>query len=183
MCILETKRCILKKFQINDFDHLFSIHGSKDVMAFVGTGARSKEVVQNHLTNLIQHQETYGYSGWAVYDKDTNEFIGRAGIVHVGTLVKMEMGSKEDVPVELGYMLRPKFWGKGLATELASAVIKWTFNNTKLDKLVAKTGISNKVSQKVLKSNNFTFLKDISIEGRPGILFSLTRKEYGGCVS
>ncbi|RAP38959.1 GNAT family N-acetyltransferase [Candidatus Marinamargulisbacteria bacterium SCGC AAA071-K20] len=178
MCILETKRCLLKKFTKNDFDLLFSVHGSEEIMALVGKGARTKEEVQGNLNNIVAHQEKYAFSAWAVFDKETGQFIGRAGLVHMGTLVEMVMMDKKNVPIEVGYMLHPDYWGKGLATELSNAIIKWGFENTDLQEIVAKTGVDNKVSQRVIQKNNMTFRQNIEIEGRSGLLFSITRQEH-----
>ena len=56
MCVFETSRCQLKAFKKDDFEKLFSLHGSKKVMQYVGKGVRTKEEVQKNL-NIDAHRK------------------------------------------------------------------------------------------------------------------------------
>lgn len=58
--------------------------------------------------------------------------------------------------VELGYALRPPFWGKGYATEMARALIDTVARPLGLQRLVALTYPGNVESQHVLEKCGFT---------------------------
>jgi GrpB-like predicted nucleotidyltransferase (UPF0157 family) len=57
--------------------------------------------------------------------------------------------------IELAYRLHKQYWGKGYATELASALIKWGFQQLDISKIVAGAEPENIVSQKVLMKAGF----------------------------
>jgi GrpB-like predicted nucleotidyltransferase (UPF0157 family) len=54
-------------------------------------------------------------------------------------------------------MLHQKYWGRGYATELVKALIKWGFEHISIDKLVAVTHPLNISSQKVLEKSGMDY--------------------------
>jgi RimJ/RimL family protein N-acetyltransferase len=56
---------------------------------------------------------------------------------------------------EIGFMLRPDEWGKGFATEAASAVVKTIFEKTDITHLTARTDEANRGSWNVLEKSGF----------------------------
>ena len=58
--------------------------------------------------------------------------------------------------VELGYLFAREKWGKGFATEAASACLKYGFENIGLTKIIALTDVNHLKSQKVLEKIGFT---------------------------
>jgi RimJ/RimL family protein N-acetyltransferase len=52
--------------------------------------------------------------------------------------------------VEIGYYLGRRAWGRGLATELARALVDRAFNELELDRLVAVVRPENEASKRVL---------------------------------
>lgn len=57
----------------------------------------------------------------------------------------------------LGYAISEKHWGKGIMTEAVKAVIKYGFENLKLDLISAYTYPFNTRSKKVLEKNGFKY--------------------------
>ncbi len=80
----------------------------------------------------------------SVYEKATEVFIGRAGLVHLDY-------NDQQPDIEIGYDLLKAYWGKGYATELAKALIDWGFKRLSIDRIVAVTRPNNILSQKVLQ--------------------------------
>ena len=76
---LETPRTYLRNFCLDDLDLLYQLHSDPQVMRYFYTGPRSRLTVQQNLQEYITHQETYNFSNWAVFEKNTDQFIGRAG--------------------------------------------------------------------------------------------------------
>ena len=54
-----------------------------------------------------------------------------------------------------GYGLDMRYYGRGIATEALSAIVKWAFQNEKLHKVIADTPVLHTASQRVLLKNNF----------------------------
>lgn len=176
--ILETSRCVLRTFNHCDFGLISGLHSNPDIMHYIGQGVRREEQIRQNFENIIEHQDKYGFSAWAVFEKDTGTFIGRCGLVHIGTLIAIKQNYGEDIPVEVGYVLDKAYWGKGYATELAQSCLDYGFDKLWLKEIVAKTNKYNYSSQKVLQKIGMKFRKYITIEDKEGMYFSLLKEEY-----
>ena len=142
---LETKRLIIKTPDIKDIDKIYTLDSDPDVMRYIGNGLpRSKEESRQWYNKSVQYYGKYGYSFGLVYEKETGEFVGRAGINH-----NAYDDSQPDI--EVGYRLFKKFWNKGYATELAMALIEWGFKNLELEKICGFASPNNKASRHVLE--------------------------------
>ncbi|WP_343034149.1 GNAT family N-acetyltransferase [Comamonas jiangduensis] len=83
--------------------------------------------------------------GWAAENKASKEFIGWIGL-HVPSA---------ELPfapcVEIGWRLARHAWGKGLATEGASAALDFAWHELGLSEVVAFTTLGNKRSERVMQ--------------------------------
>jgi RimJ/RimL family protein N-acetyltransferase len=64
-------------------------------------------------------------------------------------------GPPEDGVVELGYGLAPQVWGRGLATEAATALVAWAQADLRVERIVADVDPPNAASQAVLAKLGF----------------------------
>lgn len=147
---LETKRLILKFLDPSDLENLFALRSDPDVMKYIGDGAiHTEEKVKDFLLNLaIPYQEKHGTGFFAVFEKESGDFIGQAGLFHISFYDKQP-------DIELAYRLHKQYWGKGYATELAKALIRWGFEHLNINKIVAGAELENIASQKVLIKAGF----------------------------
>lgn len=63
----------------------------------------------------------------------------------------------EELIYELGFHLRPRYWGKGLASEAGQAVISHAFDALGARGLFAGHHPENEASRRVLEKLNFRF--------------------------
>jgi RimJ/RimL family protein N-acetyltransferase len=63
----------------------------------------------------------------------------------------------------LGYWLREEAWGKGYATEAATAVLKFAFSILNLDRLVSGHAVDNEASGRVLTKLGFEYTGDKTV--------------------
>ena len=74
--------------------------------------ASSREQTKEELEWIINvYYRRYGFGLWATTLKETNEFIGRCG------LLPWTIDGREEV--EVAYLLAKEHWGRGLGTEAA----------------------------------------------------------------
>ncbi len=139
MIILKTGRVLLRTFAETDFNALYSILSDGEVMRFIGNQKpKNKKLARAELTYWIEHQNRFGFSQWAIIEN--NNLIGRAGLNHLD-------GSEK---IELGYLLQKPAWGRGLATEIARALVEYA-NDNQIKPIVAVTHPENTASQQVLQ--------------------------------
>ena len=85
-----------------------------------------------------------GLGAFAAIDKETGELAGRFSLKPASSY-GLTGGT------ELGYRLYPAFWGRGLATEGARALLGSAFGRLQVDQVVATTMADNAGSWRVLE--------------------------------
>jgi [ribosomal protein S5]-alanine N-acetyltransferase len=149
--LLETNRLILRKFQKKDLQELAPILADPKVMKFSPTGVNSVEQVDKKIEGFIACYEELGFGKWAVILKESNQLLGYCGIA-----VDWIDGKNEK---ELGYRLDSRYWGQGLATEAASATIKYGFEQLNLPYILGVVERANSASVRVLEKVGMRYKK------------------------
>jgi ribosomal-protein-alanine N-acetyltransferase len=138
---IETPRLYLRQFTPNDLDELYRIYSDPEVMKYLSEGVRTREETAADLFEIIADWSKHAFGLWAVVNKQNNQLIGDGGLRFLGKTPE----------VEVGYVLAKAYWGKGLATEVAAASLKYGFEVLKLEKIVAVAYTENIASRRVME--------------------------------
>ncbi len=123
MTIIETERTYINQIKPIDLEALYSICGNAELMKYVGDGKPlSKEQTQKWIDVSILNYKLKGFGMYGVFPKDNDTLIGYCGLIF----------SSDINDNELIYALDKQYWGKGLATEIANAVVKYGFEKLKI---------------------------------------------------
>ena len=114
--ILETERLFLREMRQNDFRDLAEILQNPNVM-YAYEHDFSEDDVQVWLDRQIDRYKKYGFGLWAVILKNTNEMIGQAGLT-------IQPYKNAEV-LEIGYLLKERFWHCGYAREAVNGCKKY----------------------------------------------------------
>lgn len=117
------------------------------------TRAETASLVEQY----IAEHDAGGFTKWRLTDLD-DRLIGRVGF-----------GPHEDGR-EMGYTIRRDYWGQGLATEIAAALVAWHLANAADCPLYAFVAVENSASRRVLEKIGFTY---IGPEEHSGVLCEL----------
>jgi len=147
-----------------DFSDLCRMNRDPRVMATLG-GPHSEAQTRSFLGTSLGHWERHGYGTWIFRDRVHRSFVGRAGLRHV------EIDGNPEV--ELLYALMAEFWNRGLATEMARAIVKVAFARIRLGNIVAFTLPTNLGSRRVMEKAGFTYECDIAWAGLRHVLYRL----------
>jgi len=173
---IESERLYIKPFKNEDFKNFVSLHKNGETAKLMGKGLISDEEIKKRFNNVLAHQEELGYSSWQVFEKKTNKFVGRCGLVKIGTLVQTDENHSDKI--EIGYAFLPEFWGYGYCQEIVPLVLRYGFENFKLKTIFAKTAKENLKSYHLLtKKFHFKHCSNIRVEGRDSELFILTAED------
>jgi ribosomal-protein-alanine N-acetyltransferase len=123
----------------------------------------------------MEEWDRLGWSLWTIRDLETGAFIGRGGLRPV-TIEGVE-------EVELGYALRPEWWGRGLATEMSRVALEVGFERLGLESVVAFTMPTNVRSRHVMEKMGMTFERDIVWADMPHVLYRVRRTAYASETS
>ncbi len=154
--ILETERLYLRQFTEADAALVRQLSAAPGVLQYIPEPIpASDEEAKEVITNILLPQYKNGLGRWATHLKDNNEFIGWCGL-------KMVNGE-----IDLGYRFLPSAWGKGYATEAATATLVYGHTDLRLGKIIAHAHIDNIASQKVLEKTGMQFVGEGIDDGVP----------------
>jgi RimJ/RimL family protein N-acetyltransferase len=112
--ILETERLVLREFDEGDVEAYYLLGSEPAVVRYIGSQLTDRaEALESLRARPLADYQKYGYGRWACVPKGGAEVIGFAGLKYLDDLGE----------VDLGYRLLPAYWGAGLATEAARAVM------------------------------------------------------------
>jgi len=161
---IETNRLILRPFELSDAEAAFGWFGDPVVMRFTPTGPlKSIEETNTRLAFFMDHQKAHGFSKWLVLDRSSGVAIGDSGL-----LVFQDYGW-----IDLGFRFAQQCWGKGLATEAASAWVRAAFDEFRLNRLGTFVHPENAASIRVLEKMGFRQERRDTVMGMDSIVFSL----------
>jgi len=147
---LTTSRIGFSRWTSADLPLAHSLWGDPEVSRLIG-GPFSREQVEERLARELENMTRHGFQYWPMFLLEGDEFLGCAGLKPYKT---------ERRVFEMGFQLRRAYWGRGLATEAARAVVDYAFRSLDADGLFAGHHPQNAASQKVLEKLGFRFTGD-----------------------
>ena len=163
LVIAETERLIIREMVAKDVPHLCEICRQESVRAFLhDIGDDLQAEAEKHSAYIEQAYRFYDYGYWGVYDRQTDELIGRCGIQD-----NVIDGNAE---VELGYLITEERRDRGYAKEAVIAVLTYAFRTLDIPRVVAVIDKANTASLRVAEQCGMLWEKDIirRADRRPG---------------
>ena len=130
-----------------------SLWGDPNVTQLFGGPFSAGEIVAR-LEREIAQQANHGVQYWPIFLLDSGEFVGCCG------LRPYPSAERQGTIYELGFHLRPQFWGRGLAIEAARAVIAFAFEDLSATSLFAGHHPDNAASARLLEKLGFRYEHD-----------------------
>jgi len=147
---LKSKHLGFRHWTNEDLPLALELWGNPKVTAQIG-GPFSPEKVRARLTREIRLFEERSIQYWPIFLLENHLHVGCAGL---------RPYAANEAARELGFHLLPGFWGHGLATEAAGAVLEHAFSTLDLDTIVAGHHPSNEASRRVLEKLGFEYTGD-----------------------
>jgi [ribosomal protein S5]-alanine N-acetyltransferase len=140
--LLETARLVLRRLSMNDLDEMARLNGNPDVMRYIGDGSVwTRAQSEARIRRILKVYEIFpGLGLWIGEEKVSRKFVGAYALIYI----------PKTVEVEVGYRLQKSAWGRGLATEGASALVRYGMFELGLDRVVGLTHPDNGASKHVL---------------------------------
>jgi RimJ/RimL family protein N-acetyltransferase len=132
---VETDRLRLRQWREEDFNHVARYYADIENARYVG-GKKNADQAWRHMALQIGHWKLNGFGYWAVDEKQSNSFVGCAGLWQ-------SPGWPE---LELGYWLVKEQQGNGYATEACLRCIDYARNVLHATSLVSYIDPANQAS-------------------------------------
>lgn len=151
-----SSRLLLRPVIPGDADCLFRIYGDPQTQQFNPAGPYpSLDYARETLRSWLEHSNQPGFGHWAIIlQENPQEIIGFGGLTP-----RVVCGYHIN---NLGYRFATQWWGKGLATEFARAVVAWGFEQGKLNEISAVIRPGHSASQHVLEKTGFHFERKVA---------------------
>lgn len=142
---LHTARLTLRNIQDKDIPVMIELLNNPNISEHILNipypfGEEDAQARINFVVQGFKNQERYVF---VITSTAQGEMMGQIGL-HL---------DKDNHKAEIGYWVGEPHWGKGIATEAASAILKFGFEHLHLNKIFATHFIENPASGKVLISN------------------------------
>ncbi len=165
MKILETKRLLLRHLEPNDLADLFALYLDPEVRRYIPDAPRTLAETKEELDWFLHGHPRHPELGlWATIHKETNQFIGRCG------LLPWTIDGQDEV--EVAYTIAKSHWGQGLGTEAAQAVLDHGFGNLGLTRLICLIDHGNAASIHIAEKIGMIFEKEGRDEIGPFLLYA-----------
>jgi len=150
MFFMQTDRMGFSKWSTGDLPFAQLLWGNPKVTKYIcANGSFDDCQIRDRLNLEIENDKKHGIQYWPIFELSSHAFIGCCGLRPYG-----------EETYEIGFHLRPEYWGRGYAAEAASRVMEYAFSDLRAAKLFAGHHPHNAASKKVLLALGFRYLSD-----------------------
>jgi ribosomal-protein-alanine N-acetyltransferase len=165
MPTLRTLRLELQPLALTDLDWYSAFAADAEVMRYIGlAGPLSFAKAKERLERYVRCWDEHGLGMFGVRPRDGKAPVGWAGLQPLD-------GTSE---IEVGYAFGKAAWGRGFATEVASAVVQWGFETRGLERIVAVASAENAGSRRVMDKLGMSYEGVRPVYGHDSVYYSLT---------
>jgi len=181
--VLTTKRLRLAPVTVADVDVALEMFTNPAVTEFVGDVMTEADIRQE--MPVWTKRGGDGCIGiWCVSNSATGEKYGSGFLLPMpvdeddtnwGLVVP---GIMPEGDVEIGYILKEGAWGKGYATEICQRLLRFAFEETPLEEIVATFDDDNQASKRVLEKSGLSVRGRRQAYGQDATDWRITRSEW-----
>lgn len=174
--VLNTNRLTLRQITHNDVNEFFWLRNSEEVMKYIQLpGFKSIEEAKEKI-NILKKLTTRNEGiNWAITLNNSDKLLGWILLKSIDLV---------NHRAEVGYLLHPDFWRKGIIQEALTAVLDFSFDTLNFHSLEAYVNPENIASISLLEKNGFVkeahFKENFYFEGEfldTGV-YSLLKSNY-----
>lgn len=144
---LETDRLQLRRVANSDVNEIFALRSNKETMKYLPRPlVKTEEEALAHIAMIDEKIRNNEGINWAITMKENPKLIGIIGHYQI---------KPEHFRAEIGYMLLPEYYGKGIIIEAIKATVNYGFEIMKLHSIEAIIDPENFASEKVLQKSGF----------------------------
>ncbi len=178
--LIETDRLRLRPFTRADLPALRAMRTKEEVARYLGTSAlQTPEFIEARFGVYLECYRRYGFGVAAVEEKAAG-----GALIGWGGLMPLEFGWGEPLQegeakeIEVGYGFDTPHWGKGYATEVAAAWLRYGFEHAKLTRIVAVASPENTGSWRVMEKLGMKYETTEEHYGSQCVVYAISRDEF-----
>ncbi len=160
--IFESERLSYRPLCDADIDLSIELWTDPEVTRYTADRTFTAEEIAGEMPTVVRRCAGGCIGIWCVIDKSTEEKLGSVFLLPMPVDkddTDWDMVAGEQIPegeIEIGYILKKSAWGKGYATEACRRILKFAFEETPLEEIVAVIDPENIASRNVLEKSGLT---------------------------
>lgn len=160
---LTTERLLLRKVIFEDAPEIFFLRSDKQILQFLSKEpARSLQEAEEFIVRITNDLNNGDGIAWGItFSENPKKLLGTIGFWRM---------QKEHYRAEIGYVLHPSFWKKGIMKEAVCKALEYGFSEMGLHSVEARINPNNTGSASVLESTGFIreayFKEDFFFKGK-----------------
>jgi ribosomal-protein-alanine N-acetyltransferase len=146
--VITTERLLLREHIMADVPKLFNLRRNAEVMQFIHRERpKTYQDIETLISSLNDGFKQGQLIAWVIALKENpNQMIGSIGYW------RTDLANHR---AEIGYMLHPDYWRKGIVSEALKATIGFGFEEIKLHSILANVSPANEASKQILLRHGF----------------------------
>ncbi len=146
---IETSRLVLRRLLVEDAADMYDYSRLDEVTKYLLWSPHPNVgYTKRYLKSVCKLYRQGKFYEWAVIEKESGHMVGTCGFVAFDF---------EQDSAEVGYVLSPRVWGKGYATEALLAVMRFGFSVLHLHRISARYMVGNDASRRVMEKCGMEF--------------------------
>lgn len=151
-----TERLVLRRPRLQDADAFAAMNADPEVARFVNwAGPLSRAESDLLLRKMSDHWDDHGFGWWIAELPETGELVGAGGLAHPLSLPVLAH------EVDAGWRLARAHWGRGYATEVGAAALRFGFEDLRLERILCIVDRDNDRSLAVARRLGFAHWRDM----------------------
>jgi ribosomal-protein-alanine N-acetyltransferase len=146
--VLETNRLLLRELVPGDINEIFFLRSDERVLAHIGKEpAKTTDEAAAFIERINKASAANESLLWGITLKENPSIV-------IGTMCFWNL-APENHRAEIGYVLHPDHWRKGIMSEAMNAALQYGFNEMKLHSVEGRINPANAASAATLESAGF----------------------------
>ena len=174
---LKTERLLLRRINKNDSAEIFFLRSDPQVLQYIGrTPAETIQDAEDFIRQINHGIDSNEIIMWGIALRNEPDQL-------IGTICFWQI-RKEHFRAEVGFVLHPFYWRKGIMKEALVKVVEYGFQKMRLHSIDANVASDNKASALLLESAGFVkeayFKGDYFFNGKfyDTIVYSCLQNKY-----
>lgn len=144
-----TDRCLIRELSLDDIPALYELYAKPGMTRYVEPLYEYDKEIEYEKSYIKHMYGFYEYGMWLVFDRDSGQLIGRAGLEH------RDYG--DETELEMGYMIAPEYQRAGYATEVCRFIIDYARENTAFERINCLIDHDNAASIQLVEKLGFEY--------------------------
>lgn len=175
-----TERLELRRIDLDVLDALAEVFAKPEVWHYPYGRSFTRDETATFLIDQVEAWDAQGFGLWSVTERGSARVVGYAGLSTPRFLREVLV----EPAVEVGWRLDPDVWGRGYASESATAALGEAFTTLGLDRVCSVPQVDNQPSLRVAERIGMRRERDIEFPASEhrgavvGALYWITAEDW-----